>query len=375
MITAWFRRARQTRTPVHSTSEAQRYNARAMLGAYRTLGALQIGAQLVLWITFYAYDQTVQTTWQAAVMLLVPLAALWALWNAGAPAMQTRAGALIGLALLPCLMADAAFLLRVIAGHIQQLIPEYPLRADEIVPAALCLLTVVFSRRNGVAYGAVALRWLLAVLFLLSTVFLSANGVGARLWPFWGQGISKTALTALSGAGSLWGVGLLFVLPPCGMPGAPKRRPLSGDAPRSAFWAVLPWLAGVLWALWYALVRPWQSGDVLTIGERLTGLARHSSSIVLFELSSLMWLIWLPLALAGCVTSGDKLLRAALPKLPCPVASLIVLLPGTIASLLWPDGLLGALRLVLPWRAALSLLAGVGMLIAAKRMGKGGSAA
>ena len=76
MITAWFRRARQTRTPVHSPSEAQRYNARAMLGAYRTLGALQIGAQLVLWITFYGYDQTVQTTWQAAVMLLVPLAAL-----------------------------------------------------------------------------------------------------------------------------------------------------------------------------------------------------------------------------------------------------------------------------------------------------------
>ena len=375
MITAWFKRARQTRTPVHTPSEAHKYGARAMLGAYRTLGAVQIAAQLVLWITFYAYDQTVQTTWQAVAMLLVPLAALWALWNAGAPALQTRAGALIGLALLPCLMADAAFLLRVISGHIQQLIPEYPLRADEIVPAVLCLLTVVFSRRNGVAYGAVALRWLLAALFLLSTVLVSANAVGARLWPFWGQGVSKTALTALSGAGGLWGVALLFVMPPASMPGSPKARPLPGDAPRSAFWAVAPWLAGMLWALWYALVRPWQSGDLLTIGERLTGLARHSSSIVLFELSSLMWLIWLPLALAGCVTSGDKLLRAALPKLPCPIAALIVLLPGTVASLLWPGQLLSVLRWVLPWRAALSLLAGIGMLIAAKRMGKGTRAA
>lgn len=375
MIAAWFKRARQTRTPVHSLSEERRYSARALLGAYRALSAVQIAAQLVLWVTFYAYDQTVQTTWQAVLMLLVPLAALWALWNAGAPAVQTRAGALIGLALLPCLMVDAAFLLRVISGHIQQLIPEYPLRADEIVPAVLCLITVVFSRRNGVAYGAVFLRWLLAALFLLSTVFVSANAVGARLWPFWGQGIPKTALVALSGAGGLWGVSLLFVLPPSSMPGAPSRRPLPGDAPRSAFWALLPWLASVLWALWYALVRPWQSGDLLTIGERLTGLARHSSSIVLFELSSLMWLLWLPLALAGCVTSGDKLLRAALPNLPCPIAALVVLLPGTIASLLWPDDLLGALRWALPWRAALSLLAAVGMLIAAKRMGKGAHAA
>ena len=135
-------------------------------------------------------------------------------------------------------MVDAAFLLRVISGHIQQLIPEYPLRADEIVPAVLCLITVVFSRRNGVAYGAVFLRWLLAALFLLSTVFVSANGVGARLWPFWGQGVSKTALVALSGAGGLWGVGLFFVLPPSSMPGAPSRRPLPGTADyrRTLYW-------------------------------------------------------------------------------------------------------------------------------------------
>ena len=37
----------------------------------------------MLWVTLYAYDRLVQTTWQAALLLALPLAGLWALWRRG----------------------------------------------------------------------------------------------------------------------------------------------------------------------------------------------------------------------------------------------------------------------------------------------------
>lgn len=40
------------------------------------------------------------------------------------------------------------------------------------------------------------------------------------------------------------------------------------------------------------------------------------------------------------------------------ITALIPLLPGTVAALVWPDDLLGALGWALPWRALLSAAAG-----------------
>ena len=80
MMTAWFRRARQTRTPVHSAMSEARSKRRGALAAYRVMISTQIAVQLLLWVTLYAYEQNVQATWQAAALLIVPLCALWALW-------------------------------------------------------------------------------------------------------------------------------------------------------------------------------------------------------------------------------------------------------------------------------------------------------
>ena len=171
MMTGWFRRARQTRSAVTNREEAHRQQRRAARAAYRTLGAIGLAAQLMLWVTLYAYDRLVQTTWQAALMLALPLAGLWALWRGGEDALATRNGARLTLLLLPCLMLDAAVLLRTLGGYISQLIPEYPLWACTVVPAALCWLTVLLSRENGAAYGASVFRLFLQGLILLATVF------------------------------------------------------------------------------------------------------------------------------------------------------------------------------------------------------------
>ena len=370
MMTGWFRRARQTRSAVTNREEAHRQQRRAARAAYRTLGAIGLAAQLMLWVTLYAYDRLVQTTWQAALMLALPLAGLWALWRGGEDALATRNGARLTLLLLPCLMLDAAVLLRTLGGYISQLIPEYPLWACTVVPAALCWLTVLLSRENGAAYGASLLRFLLLGLFLLATVFLNTNAHPVRLWPLLGQGPGKTAAEALAGAGSGWGVALLFVLP---LHSRQSAAALSADrhaAGRAAVWTAVPWLMCVIWALWYAMVRPWRSGDMLEVGERLMGLARHSHSPLLYECSSLMWMLLLPLALTGCAVSGEKLLRSTLPRVPRSVAALLPLLPGAAAALIWPDDLLGALGWALPWRALISAAAGGALWALSARKGR-----
>ncbi|MCI6040632.1 MAG: hypothetical protein MR742_08970 [Clostridiales bacterium] len=370
MMTGWFRRARQTRSTVTNREEAHRQQRRAACAAYRTLGGIQLAAQLMLWVTLYAYDRLVQTTWQAALLLALPLAGLWVLWRGGESALSSVNGARCTLFLLPCLILDAAVLLRTLAGYISQLIPEYPFWACAVVPAVLCWLATLLSRENGTAYGASLFRWLLLGLFLLATIFLNANAHPVRLWPLLGQGPGRTAAEALAGVGSGWGVALLFALPLHSRRAAAAPSVGENEAGRTVLWTALPWVMCVIWALWYAMVRPWRSGDVLDVGERLMGLARHSHSPLLYECSGLLWMLLLPLALTGCAVSGEKLLRSAAPRVPRSIAALIPLLPGTVAALVWPDDLLGALGWALPWRALLSAAVGGMLWVLSARAGR-----
>ena len=140
MMTGWFRRARQTRSTVTNREEAHRQQRLAACAAYRMLGAIGLIAQLMLWVTLYAYDRLVQTTWQAALLLALPLAGLWALWRRGEGALATQKGARCTLLLLPCLVLDAAVLIRTLAGYISQLIPEYPYWACALVSIFLKFL-------------------------------------------------------------------------------------------------------------------------------------------------------------------------------------------------------------------------------------------
>lgn len=371
MMTSWFKHARQTHTPVKNQREEILNRERGITASYRLCTAVQIAVQLVLWVVFYAYDRSVQTTWQAAIMLLLPLMVLWALWRAGARALLTNAGKLLPLALLPCLMLDATLLVRTTAGMVEQLIPEYPQIIRPLIPSILTLLTVIMSRENGVAFGTSTLKWFLLILFALATVLVGSSAHPSRLWPLLGQGLDKTALTALGGVGGVWGVALIFLLPVRKKVSAREHELLEKH---SLWWTLLPWVLCVIWALWFSLTNPWRSGDMLPIGEKLMGMARHSFSIGISEMTGIMWIVLQPVALAGCAMSGEKLFRAAVPRLPRSLAAALVLLPGVICNICWPNDVMGALSKVLPWRAALSLLVGACMAIVGAKTGKGAAA-
>lgn len=372
MMTSWFHRARQTRTSVHDESALLEQKQAALRKANRLTASLQMAAQWLLWIAFFAYDRSVQTVWQAALMLALPLFLLLFVWKKGEGAVGTRAGAWWALPLVVCLMADAALLLRAFSGYIGQLIPEYPSVLDALVPLIACYVSVLLSRRNGAAYGIWALKWLFALLFLTSTVFQGVDVDAARLWPVLGQGLGQTALTALMGCGCVWGVALLFLVPQAtGESAEAAQRMAPRKAAQPVIYALIPFVMGLLWALWYALVRPWRPDDALVIGERLMGLARHSPSTILYELTGLWWMLLLPSALIASLTAGERLLRAVWPGMPRSVAALIPALPALVVCLGWPDVVLGAFAVVFPLRAAVSLVCGVGMMVTAHGRGRG----
>lgn len=357
----WFHRLRQTRTSVHDESERQRQERGSLLNACRLSGSVQIAAQLLVWVPIFAYDRSEQTVWQAALMLLIPLLLLFFVWKKGAGAVGTRAGAWWTLPLVLCLMLDAALLLRVLAGYIGRLIPEYPYGLTVLAPLAACYVSVLLTRKNGASYGMWTLKWAFVFLFLTSTLLQGADGNAVRLWPLLGQGLGQTALTALMGCGGVWGVALLFLTPD----GQGEKQ---GHPP--ALYAAIPLVMGVIWSLWFALTRPWRPGDGLVIGERLMGIARHSSSTVLYELTGLWWMLLLPCALIGGLTAAERLLRAVWPRLPRSLAALIPVLPAVILCVGWRDEMLSWLAVALPLRAAVSLISGAGMAVTANGRGR-----
>lgn len=357
----WIERLTRTRTQVNSRVSQQQERSAARLRAMRAVAAVQLAVQLLLWVTFGGYDRAVQAVWQAALALIVPLFALWFLHRSAAPGLDTRAGRWVALLLLPCLWLDAVLMLYALCGLIDGLIPEYPYAVGAAAAAAACWLALLISRPTGVAYGTSALRWPLVLFFLLGTVFLRASNRADRLWPLLGQGAANTAMTALRGAGGTWGTALLFVLPG---PASPKERP------KAMLWAVVPWLMGAVWALWYGFLRPWSPGDALDVSERLMGLARHADSVLSYELAGLMWLTALPAALTGGALAGEQLLIRALPRLPRLLSTAAILLPAALVVVLLPSRLPQWLTLLLPWRGALSLLTGILLLLCAGREGR-----
>lgn len=343
----------KTRTAVHSPQSEKNQRIHGEAIAVRAMAAAQMGAQLILWITFFGYDRAAQTVWQAALLWGIPLAALYFVWKKGSAALGRKSSRCVLLALLPCLTLDAAFLLFALSGLIGQLIPQYPGWVSVAVPAAFALLSAFLARPRGVSYGTDLLKWLLILLFVCGTVFLRASNRADRLWPIWGKGIGNTALTALRGAGSLWGVALLFALPP-------KQGKAAG-------WTLVPWGLACVWALWYGFVRPWETGDVMAVAEKLMGFARHASSITMYEIAGVMWMILLPLALMGALSASEKITLFSFPQCPRWIPLAAVLIPGCALLLIWPEAAIGLLDQTLPWRIAPSLAAGAWLWVQERR--------
>lgn len=341
---------KQTRTKIHSPSAQRRERERGLLSASRTAAAIQLGTQLLLWIFFYGYDQTKQTVWQAALMLFLPLLALWLVWKNAAADHSSARWWMLPLTL--CLMLDAVFLIAALSGFIGQLVPAYPAWAVAVFPVLLCWLTALCARPRGVKYGAAVLAVPLVALLIFGTVFLRASTRADRMWPILGDGLLSTAKSALTGAGAVWGVSLLFVHP---------------NAKKTAAWAFVPWGLGLLCALWFGFLNPWLPGDDLAIAEKMMGLARHAHSVILYEMSGILWMLLIPAALIACFSTSGEIISRAFPRLPLWAALLPAVILPTACKLIWPDELFLILQTLLPWRFAISMLCGLGLMLGSRR--------
>ncbi len=359
-MTAWIKRERQTRTKVDDKSSERISRKRGQIAAYRAMAAVQITVQLILWIMLKAYDKGMQTTWQSALMLAVPVIGLYLLWTAGKGGLSSNAARFWLLALIPCLLIDAAVLVTVLDAFVSEMMPAYSPVLRLAIIGFLSLWAVCGARQNGVAYGVAALRHVLLLAFALGTFLLNADINVDRLHPLLGGGVSTTALNALEGIGGVWGVSLLFALP-----GISRVNMSIVKIKRRGAWiyALLPLVLCVVLALWLGLARPWRADDAMTMGERLMGLARNSRSILICELVGVGWLLALPCALFGCVRSGESLLSNAFPKLPRLLGTLAVLMPAVVYAFFCGNNGLGFAEAIMPYRIVLGAAAGIAVLV------------
>lgn len=333
---------------MHSLSAQKRERAHGLGSASRTAAAIQLGTQLLFWIFFYGYDQSRQAVWQAMLMLALPLGALWLVWKNAAADHPSAKWWMLPLVL--CLLLDAVFLLLALSGFISQLIPNYPAWVTVVFPAALCFLTALCARPRGVKYGAAVLCVPLVVLLVFGTVFLRASTRADRMWPILGDGLLSTAKSALNGAGAVWGAALLF-----------------GQEKKTAGWAAAPWALALLCAVWFGFLNPWAAGDDLAVAEKMMGLARHAHSVILYEMSGILWMLLIPTALICCLSASSGMISRAFPRLPLWAALLPVCLLSSAAVLWLPERLFALLQTLLPWRYLISFLCGLGLLITGRR--------
>jgi len=345
---------KQTRTRIHSPSAQRRERTHGLAASARAMAAIQLGTQLILWVFFFGYDRASQAVWQAALMLLVPLLAVWLIWKYAA--VEHPSARWWMLPLLLCLLLDAVFLIAALGGFISQLVPNYPAWIATLIPAAVCFWAALCARPRGVKYGSAVLCAPLIVLLVFGTVFLRASTRADRLWPILGDGLLSTARSALTGSGAAWGAALLFALP------RTEKVKL-----KTAGWALVPWLLCVICALWFGFLNPWSPGDHLPIAEKMMGLARHAHSVILYETSGVMWMLLIPTSLIACFSTGAQLITRAFPRLPDWLSLLWVPVLALAAVLIWPDHIFGILSATLPWRVAVSLLCGVILLIVKRR--------
>lgn len=279
-------------------------------------------------------------------MLILPLTILWLVWKNTTTHLPGAQWWTLPLTL--CLLLDAVFLLLTLSGFIRQLIPNYPAWITVLSPLLICYLTALCARTRGVQYGAAVLAVPLVAFLVIGTLFLRASTRADRMWPILGDGLLSTARSALSGAGAVWGVPLLFG---------------RGSTRKTAGWAALPWALCVICAVWFGFLNPWSAGDELPIAEKMMGLARHAHSVILYEMSGVLWMLLIPTALITCLSASGEWITQAFPRIPLWAALLPLGLLSAAAVLFVPEVLFSILQTLLPWRFVISLICGVGLLI------------
>lgn len=341
---------KQTRTTVHSAAARRREREKGFLSASHAAAAIQIGTQLLLWIFFYGYDRAEQTIWQAVLMLAIPLALLCFVWQNAAVDHPAAKWWMLSLNL--CLLTDSLFLITALSGFISQLVPTYPSWAVVVFPVLICYLTALRARPQGVRYGSSVLIIPLVMFFVFGTVFSSASTRADRMWPILGNGLLSTAKSAVHGVGAIWGVALLFWHP---------------GSRKAAGWAAASWALALLCAVWFGFLNPWSAGDHLAVTEKMMGLARHAHSVILYEMTGILWMLLIPAALSACFSFSGQVISCAFPRLPLWTALAPAAALPTLFVLIWPEYAFTILAWLLPWRYAVSLLCGLGLMILQRR--------
>jgi hypothetical protein len=231
---------------------------------------------------------------------------------------------------------------------LHRLMPSYPMGILRAVIPLLLTVGVLLGKNHGTACGVSLWRWLLPLLagwvFLSGLTELDRN----QLYPLLGNGWKPMAQAWAAGLGSLWPVGLLFLLPGCR---CENEQGLKPGRMASFLYVLLPLIMGAVCALVLVLAAGWQDSGK-DAGFRLLLLGRSSGGPMVSGLWSLFWLLALMMGLCICLMSGQKLLKAVWPRFGSWIWP--VLASATAAGLLWgwtgelPSWLQG----LLPWRLA-----------------------
>lgn len=380
-ILAWFRKRLQTRVePVDRQIPPMVRNS-GTAAAYRRTVALYLLVQVLLWAALTGIGLAQRTLWQSALLLIPAGAAVWAVsrWAWGKKACRaaqasasrhrlfrpdtghplpkpdpSRPGAGVsrrpweGLLLLPIALVDSVFLLHTLMSLLHRLMPSYPLGILRVVIPLLLTAGVLLGKTHGVACGVSLWRWLLPL--LAGWVFLSGLTQldGNQLYPLLGMGWKPTAQAWAAGLGSLWPVGLLFLLPGCRCDHASNQQP--GKA-ASFLYVLLPLVMGVVCALVVVLAAGWQASGQDT-GFRLLLPGRSSGGPMVSGLWALFWLLALMMGFCTCLMSGQKLLKAVWPRLSLWVWPVVAGAAAAGLLWLWPGELPGWVQGLLVWRLA-----------------------
>lgn len=352
---AWLKKARQTRTRVTSASAMAEERIAGLELAARTLCAVLLTVQLLTWLTLFAYDSQLGDSWRSALLTLLPLAALLILWQFSAKRPLVGPRRWLLLLLVPNLWLDIYLCMLGSSSLLENFIPSFPAYGRVLVVTLFPLATVLLSRRNGVPYGVFPLRYLLILMFAISTVFSGADISLRRLQPISLPGLRDLSTGVISGAGAVWPVCLLFLLPLS----VPRSQEKKKGLP--LFW-LIPAIMFLLWALWMSMLHPWQYGDPLLPGQKLTAISQYSRSMLINQLGTLFWTSILPAGLIGSLYAGQEILMTAMPRSPRLLWPLALLLPGAVLLLLPRAWVMGWMEWLLPLRWLTAFAAGVALL-------------
>lgn len=404
-----FRRYFQTRTEGTGEPAAPSVRRNGTAAAYRRAAALFLMTQLLLWVSLNGTMQAGRTLWQSALLLMPAGAGVWwisrlawagrAVTEPGKKARkwknssdshakrQGHSGWLYGLLrlpgllsasasrrkqrskaaphprtkdpsrpgqspsrpwetllLLPCVLADAICILHALLAILTRLMPSYPAGILRVCIPVLLLLGVLLGRRNGTAFGVSLWRWLLPLLAVWVLTHVLRDQGTEQLYPLcdW----KATGAAWVTGLGSLWGAGLVFLLPEC----SGASDPGSGTPPRTVQYVLLPLLLCCLCALGLSVSGAWRvSGE--PVGYRLLFAGRTSGSMMISGLWALFWLLSLMTAFATSLMLGQKLLHPLFPRWKGWLPPLLIWLPAV--CLLWLEALPVWLVQLLPYRLAL----------------------